>query len=77
MVEMHTLFDYQVETENNNDFFYEKCALGCEGATCSLDTFIGLYGARLPDDMDEECESDRFKRKKQVKSVKIILRIDF
>ena len=45
---------------------------------CSLDTFIRLYGARLPDDIDEECETDRVKRRKELKQKTIfIVRIDF
>ena len=45
------------------DFSTTERVVGCEGAMCSLDTFVRLYGQRLPDDMDEECQSGRFKRK--------------
>ncbi len=38
--------------------------LGCEGPMCSLDTFIQLYEAKLPVDMDKECQSNRIKRKR-------------
>jgi hypothetical protein len=31
---------------------------------CSLDTFIQLYEAELPGDMEKECQSNRIKRKK-------------
>jgi hypothetical protein len=31
---------------------------------CSLDTFIRLHEAKLPQDMNEECESFNIKRKK-------------
>ena len=30
---------------------------------CPLDSFIQLYETKLPDNMDEECQSNRIRRK--------------
>jgi len=45
-------------------FLFDIYSSGCEGAMCSLDTFIQLYEEKLPDDMEKECQSKRIKRKK-------------
>ncbi|CAF5022961.1 unnamed protein product, partial [Rotaria sp. Silwood1] len=34
----------------------------CFNAMCPLDTFIQLYQAKLPQDMDKECESTKIQR---------------
>jgi hypothetical protein len=45
-------------------FLFDRYSSGCEGAMCSLDTFIQLYEEKLPDDMEKECQANKIKRKK-------------